>query len=145
MNYKQPESVLVVIYARSSGKVLMLQRRDDPDFWQSVTGSLEGGESPLHATLREVKEETGIDICGENLNLHDCQRYIEFELFEQFRSRYAPGTTHNKEHWFSLVLPQERDLVITEHHAWRWLDAVKAARLTKSWNNRQAIKELVVH
>ncbi|PVF13341.1 dihydroneopterin triphosphate diphosphatase, partial [Yersinia pestis] len=35
MNYKRPESVLVVIYAKSSGRVLMLQRRDDPDFWQS--------------------------------------------------------------------------------------------------------------
>lgn len=43
MNYKRPESVLVVIYANSSGRVLMLQRRDDPDFWQSVTGSLEEG------------------------------------------------------------------------------------------------------
>lgn len=43
MAYKRPESVLVVIYARQSGRVLMLQRRDDPDFWQSVTGSLEAG------------------------------------------------------------------------------------------------------
>ncbi len=38
MAYKRPESILVVIYARQSGRVLMLQRRDDPDFWQSVTG-----------------------------------------------------------------------------------------------------------
>lgn len=41
MTYKQPVSVLVVIYAKDTGRVLMLQRRDDPDFWQSVTGSLE--------------------------------------------------------------------------------------------------------
>lgn len=65
MNYKRPESVLVVIYAKSSGRVLMLQRRDDPDFWQSVTGSLEEGEAPLQTAQREVKEEVGIDILGE--------------------------------------------------------------------------------
>jgi 8-oxo-dGTP pyrophosphatase MutT (NUDIX family) len=34
---------LVVIYAEDTKRVLMLQRRDDPDFWQSVTGSLEEG------------------------------------------------------------------------------------------------------
>ncbi|SUB30560.1 dihydroneopterin triphosphate pyrophosphatase [Yersinia pseudotuberculosis] len=80
MNYKRPESVLVVIYAKSSGRVLMLQRRDDPDFWQSVTGSLEEGEAPLQTAQREVKEEVGIDILGENLVLLDCQRCVEFSL-----------------------------------------------------------------
>jgi len=39
MTYKQPVSVLVVIYAQDTKRVLMLQRRDDPNFWQSVTGS----------------------------------------------------------------------------------------------------------
>ncbi len=110
MNYKRPESVLVVIYAKSSGRVLMLQRRDDPDFWQSVTGSLEEGEAPLQTAQREVKEEVGIDILGENLVLLDCQRCVEFELFAHLRRRYAPGITRNKEHWFCLALPEERDI-----------------------------------
>ncbi|EIS18765.1 dihydroneopterin triphosphate diphosphatase, partial [Yersinia pestis] len=129
MNYKRPESVLVVIYAKSSGRVLMLQRRDDPDFWQSVTGSLEEGEAPLQTAQREVKEEVGIDILGENLVLLDCQRCVEFELFAHLRRRYAPGITRNKEHWFCLALPEERDIVITEHLAYQWLDAAEAAGL----------------
>lgn len=41
MAYKRPVSALIVIYAQDTGLVLMLQRRDDPDFWQSVTGGLE--------------------------------------------------------------------------------------------------------
>lgn len=41
MSFKLPVSVLVVIYAKDTKRVLMLQRRDDPAFWQSVTGSLE--------------------------------------------------------------------------------------------------------
>ncbi|EIT30370.1 dihydroneopterin triphosphate pyrophosphatase domain protein, partial [Yersinia pestis PY-98] len=130
MNYKRPESVLVVIYAKSSGRVLMLQRRDDPDFWQSVTGSLEEGEAPLQTAQREVKEEVGIDILGENLVLLDCQRCVEFELFAHLRRRYAPGITRNKEHWFCLALPEERDIVITEHLAYQWLDAAEAGGLT---------------
>lgn len=109
MAYKRPESILVVIYARQSGRVLMLQRRDDPDFWQSVTGSLEEGESALHAAQREVKEEVGIDISGESLSLMDCQHCVEFELFAHLRHRYAPGVTRNLEHWFCLALPSERN------------------------------------
>ncbi|AOV97231.1 dihydroneopterin triphosphate diphosphatase [Edwardsiella hoshinae] len=143
MAYKRPESVLVVIYARQSGRVLMLQRRDDPDFWQSVTGSLEAGESAPQAAQREVKEEVGIDIVDEHLTLTDCQRCVEFELFAHLRRRYAPGVTRNLEHWFCLALPDERVIPLSEHLAYRWMDAAAAAGLTKSWSNRQAIEQFV--
>jgi dATP pyrophosphohydrolase len=53
MQYKRPISVLVVIYAQDTKRVLMLQRCDDPDFWQSVTGSLEEGKP--HCRLPCVK------------------------------------------------------------------------------------------
>ncbi|MDQ0628694.1 8-oxo-dGTP pyrophosphatase MutT (NUDIX family) [Pantoea agglomerans] len=90
MGYKHPVSVLVVISARDTGRVLMLQRRDDPTFWQSVTGSLEAGESPLATACREVNEEIGIDVLAERLEVEDCQRQIDFEIFPHFRHRYAP-------------------------------------------------------
>ncbi|ETS30933.1 dihydroneopterin triphosphate diphosphatase [Photorhabdus temperata] len=145
MAYKRPESVLVVIYAFSSRRVLMLQRRDDPDFWQSVTGSLDGDETPRETALREVQEEVGIDIIGENLELINCRRSLYYEIFTHLRHRYAPGVTRNKEYWFCLALPQERELLLTEHQAYQWLDADKAAKLTKSWSNRQAIEEFVIN
>ncbi|PRD14045.1 dihydroneopterin triphosphate diphosphatase [Pantoea coffeiphila] len=144
MTFKHPVSVLVVIYAQDTGRVLMLQRRDDVDFWQSVTGSQDPGESLADTARREVWEETGIDINAGQFTLVDCQRHIEFEIFAHFRHRYAPGTTHNREHWFTLALPTEKDIVLSEHLAFRWLDAAEAAALTKSWSNRQAIEEFVV-
>lgn len=58
-SFKRPESVLVIITAESSGNVLMLRRKDDPDFWQSVTGSLEDHEGAFETAMREVREETG--------------------------------------------------------------------------------------
>src|SRR5471032_1359883 len=145
MAWKRPVSVLIVIYARDSGRVLMMQRRDDPDFWQSVTGSLEGDETPVAAAKREVCEETGIDIDAERLTLLDCQRCVEFEIFSHLRHRYAPGVTRNTEYWFSLTLPSEREPVISEHLAFQWLSAPQAALLTKSWSNRQAIEEFVIY
>ena len=46
MSFKLSVSVLVVIYAEDTKRVLTLQRRDDPAFWQSVTGSLEAVGRP---------------------------------------------------------------------------------------------------
>ena len=100
MAYKRPVSVLVVIYAEDSKRELMLQRRDAPDFRQSVTGSLEEGESAPQAAAREVKEEVAIDVAREQLTLKDCQRTVEIEIFSHLRHRYAPGIERNTESWF---------------------------------------------
>ncbi|CAH6660823.1 dihydroneopterin triphosphate diphosphatase [Pseudocitrobacter vendiensis] len=145
MSFKRPVSILVVIYAEDTKRVLMLQRRDDPDFWQSVTGSVEEGESAPQAAAREVKEEVSVDIIAERLNLMDCQRTVEFEIFSHLRHRYAPGVMRNTESWFCLALPHEREIVFTEHLTYRWVNAVDAAALTKSWSNRQAIEEFVIN
>ena len=144
MAFKHPVSVLVVVYAKNTGRVLMLQRRDDTAFWQSVTGSQEPGESLADTARREVWEELAIDINAGQFTLVDCQRHIEFEIFAHFRHRYAPGTSHNLEHWFTLALPDECDIVLSEHLAFQWLDAADAAAITKSWSNRQAIEEFVI-
>ncbi|MDF3827433.1 MULTISPECIES: dihydroneopterin triphosphate diphosphatase [Pseudocitrobacter] len=145
MSFKRPVSILVVIYAEDTKRVLMLQRRDDPDFWQSVTGSVEEGETAPQAAAREVKEEVSVDIFAERLNLMDCQRTVEFEIFSHLRHRYAPGVMRNTESWFCLALPHEREIVFTEHLTYRWVNAVDAAALTKSWSNRQAIEEFVIN
>lgn len=140
-NYKNPHSVLVVIYAQNTGRVLMLQRQDDPQFWQSVTGTMEIGEQPAQTACREVKEEIGVDILAEKLPLVDCQQCVKFEIFPQFRYKYAPEITHCTEHWFLLALPTEIVPNLTEHLAYQWLNVEQAAALTKSPNNAAAIKQ----
>ena len=141
---KNNNTVLIIVYTENVNQILMLQRRDDPSFWQSVTGSLEENESPYQAAIREVKEETGIDIKRENLTLIDCYQSVEFEIFPHFRYKYAPNVTHCTEHWFLLPLPRECEPVLSEHSAYRWMSAEQAAQLTKSWNNRAAIEKYLV-
>lgn len=142
MQYKNPESVLVVIFCYTTQRCLMLQRQDDANFWQSVTGSLELGEAPYQTAVREVKEETNIDIIANHYQLIDTHFSIDFEIFPQFRHRYAPKVTTNKEHWFYLPLPSEVTPILTEHLAYQWLDFESAIKLTPSWNNKQAIKKI---
>ena len=64
--YKRPESVLLVI-ATLGGEFLMLERAQPAGFWQSVTGSLEPGESPRQAAGRELREEIGRASCRERV------------------------------------------------------------------------------
>ncbi|WP_392559976.1 dihydroneopterin triphosphate diphosphatase [Orbus mooreae] len=142
MKYKNPESVLVVIYCQTTKRCLMMQRQDDPSFWQSVTGSLEMGEKPYQTAIREVKEETGFDILRHAYPLIDIHYSIEFEIFPQFRHRYHPNVSTNREHWFYLLLPEESTPSLTEHLAYQWLSIEQAIVLTPSWNNRQAIEQI---
>lgn len=140
--YKNPESILVVIYCKQTLRVLMLQRKDDPNFWQSVTGSMEDNELPRDTAIREVFEETGINISGENLKLIDAKHTVEFEIFPQFRYRYAPEVKINKEHWFYLALNDEITPLLTEHLSYQWLTINSAANLTISPNNCEAISKI---
>jgi len=137
---RRPESVLIVIYT-ATGEFLLIERRKPAGFWQSVTGSLEWGETPGHAAMREVQEETGIE-SGELANLHFAQTY---EIWPSFGRVYAPGITHNLEHAFALRLPQRVPVILSEreHAQYRWLPATEALALVSSETNRAVIRRLM--
>ena len=54
--FRRPLSVLVAVYS-ADGHALLLRRSSPFDFWQSVTGSLDSGETHADAARREVIEE----------------------------------------------------------------------------------------
>ena len=141
-NHKLPESVLVVVHTPDY-QILLLERCQPCGFWQSVTGSLEAGETPFQTALRELGEETGLH--PDPQQLREWQRSHRFEIHAQWRDRYAPGVTHNTEHVFSLCLPAPRIVRLAphEHRAQRWLPAAEAARVVFSHTNREAIVDLV--
>jgi dATP pyrophosphohydrolase len=142
MSFKLPVSVLVVIHTADL-RVLLLERAARPGFWQSVTGSLDWPEEPLEgAAAREVLEETGIDAASGRL---ECWNVANtFEIYGQWRHRFAPGITHNTEHVFGLALPGRTAVRLApgEHVAFAWLPWREAAAKCFSWSNRDAIRLL---
>ena len=139
--FKRPVSVLVVIHTRDL-QVLLLERTAHPGYWQSVTGSQEDNESLDETARREVEEETGITINPDSL--HDWQQTNVYEIFPEWRHRYAPGVTHNTEHVFSLQLDTPCPIRVApgEHLAYRWLPWHEAAQQCFSSSNRDAILAL---
>ncbi|WP_018606457.1 dihydroneopterin triphosphate diphosphatase [Uliginosibacterium gangwonense] len=136
--FKKPESVLVVIHTLNL-QILLIERARHPGYWQSVTGSLEEGESPFQAAQRELEEETGLiasadSLCEWNISNH-------FEILPLWRERYAPDVTHNLEHVFSFCIPDTVPvrLASAEHRDQCWLPWQEAATRCFSWTNHDAI------
>lgn len=142
MRYKQPVSALVIVYTRDL-RVLLIERADFPDHWQSVTGSREPGEALSATAVRELFEETGIEAARHG-GIADWQMANEYEIYPKWRHRYPPGTTHNTEHVFGLQVPDPVSVRLAprEHLASAWLPWQDAARKVFSWTNRNAILAL---
>ena len=142
---KIPISVLVVIY-KSNGDVLLIERADRTSFWQSVTGSLDALDEDLAlAAAREVFEETGIAVDQLPKDaLQNMHHQIEYQIYPDWRFRYAPGVTSNVEHWFALQVPDDTpvNLAPREHVAYEWLPYVEAAKKCFSPSNGEAILKL---
>jgi dATP pyrophosphohydrolase len=142
MHYKLPVSALVVVYTPDL-RVLLLERADYPEHWQSVTGSQEPGETLLATATRELREETGIDAVVFG-GVTDWHLSNVFDIYPKWRHRYPPGTTHNTEHVFGLAVPERVPVALAprEHLRHVWLPWPDAAAKCFSWTNRAAIEAL---
>ena len=145
--FKIPESVLVVIHTPTL-EVLLIERADRPGYWQSVTGSKDTpGEAQVETAVREVAEETGIEIGGPRVPLaalRDWGLENVYEIYPVWRHRYAAGVTHNTEHVFGLTVP--RDIAVRlaprEHLRHVWLPWREAADRCFSPSNAEAVLQL---
>ena len=145
MAFKIPESVLVVVHTPRLD-VLLLERADGGSWgswgaWQSVTGSREPDDPDLLATARrELLEETGLSVG----TLADWKLTNRYEIWPQWRARYAPEVTHNTEHVFGFLVdsPTVATLDPAEHVAQLWLPWQEAMAKVFSPTNCDAIRQL---
>ena len=85
MPYKQPYSVLVVVHTTDK-QVLLIERADFANGWQSVTGSREDNEDWRTTAIRELAEETGLNLTQGELvdweieNQDVCKRGIHMRV-----------------------------------------------------------------
>jgi len=137
---RRPVSVLVVVHA--GDLVLLLRRRAPFDFWQSITGSLNDGESHAAAACRELAEETGLSDEGV-LSFTGISR--QFAIDRRWRSKFAPGVVENVEFEWRYRLPSTMDIAPNsdEHSEFMWLPVAEAVAKVWSWTNRDALRGLL--
>lgn len=140
--FKRPESVLVILHD-AQGAVLLLQRADDPDFWQSVTGTIEWGEHPLMTAYREVEEETGLRLEQRQHPIVDCRTLNQYQIREEWWYRYGTTQVVNDEYVFIAQIPRDSVIQLTEHTDYQWLSKQCAAAKVWSPSNQSAIEQFV--
>ncbi|HQR38338.1 MAG TPA: dihydropteroate synthase [Blastocatellia bacterium] len=138
---KQPRSVQVIVSRELSGSreylLLLRRRRGVADFWQPVSGSLEGDESFAAAALRELGEETGLSPCAPLVDIGLVNR---FRIAEAWRDLYAADVTHNVQVAFAASVGDGAvTLDRSEHVDYRWSPHAEARELVLYEPNRRAI------
>lgn len=118
-----------------------MERKDWSGFWQSVTGSLEEGETPTDAAIRELFEETGLR--SSDGVLSDCDQINEYEIFTEFRHKYEPGQTRNREYVFTFRLKECTEVKLTEHVDYCWLTKEQAIAKAFTQTDKNAIARWV--
>lgn len=111
-----PEAIVAAIVTSRRG-LLITQRLDGVPPWGFVTGKIEPGESPADAAVREVKEETGLEVQhGEIIGqrLHPVTQRLVIYMTARM-ARGAPTEVFNGD--------------LTELTAVRWVNLAEAADL----------------
>jgi lipoyl(octanoyl) transferase len=148
----EAESVQVLLRTPEGTYLLLKRTEREGGFWQPVTGFIEPGESPVHAALREVREETGLDLTREGLSLEECARtgrgslpvlplpYIHaFALSVGDISDTPPFFV--REYSFLALIPSSSSIRVnpSEHDAFRFEDVATALSLVPWKGNRRAL------
>jgi len=111
-------------WIQKDNKFLVTRRSSTDSFlpltWDTPGGSLDFGEDPISAVIRETKEEAGLDVkVGKLIYCHN---------------QYYPN---NGQYWFALVYECEiiGDSVVTidpsEHDDYRWITLEELKTLPK--------------
>lgn len=108
----------------------MLRRNADRGgFWQPVTGAPLTGESDLDAAIREVREETGLDVSETIFPLDVRYRYrLDPVRTTHWEQLYGPGVTAIDVIAFAADIDESvPELNGVEHQGFRWLGYEDAA------------------
>ena len=122
-------------------EALLIKRADSNNLWQSVTGSLEWGESVDAAAVRELREETGLR--SASLRATGIRR--RYTIVDKWKARYHPNVVCNYETLFYCSLEARADICLnrSEHTDFIWTPLSEASKKVFFWTNRLAIKNLI--
>ena len=103
----------------ADGLILALERSDVPGAWQLPQGGLDADEEPYEAALREVAEETGLDVAQLDALGHHPD-LLAYELPQEMRSKKTGRG--QVQVWFYFVTPQKVLDLGDEFRDHRWIE-----------------------
>ncbi len=122
----------VVFYLNSEPKYLILHYNEG--HWDFPKGHIEEGEDALAAMIREVKEETGLDV--------DVVFGFSERIDYYFRARYDNHRLKHKIVDYFLAKAPSADVELShEHMGYEWLEYEHALGKITHANSRNVLKK----
>lgn len=116
------QQLVVGAVVQHDGKVLLLQRPED-DFmggiWELPSGKVEPGETLDQALIREVKEETGLDVAAARTYLGS----FDYESGSGKKSRQFN---------FAVDIASPEPVQLQEHDAYTWTALTEEPPVTEA-------------
>jgi 8-oxo-dGTP pyrophosphatase MutT (NUDIX family) len=138
-----------LITTKGTPKKILLHHHKKAGTWLQPGGHIEHTENPIEAVIREVKEETGLDISqyfptGEKTKESLSLPVPRFVLEEEI----AESATHPFHYHIDLLYHIEMDeqpvqLLEAESHAIGWFSKEEALQLPLFDNTKHMIEELL--
>ncbi len=139
---RQPVNVHVFLYRKNAAgdyEYAMLQRSDNPLYWQGVAGGVEEGETIEQAARREAHEEAGTPP-GLTLYPLESVSYLPATLFEE-QEEWGKDVVVTPMFYFGA--PYDGEITISEEHAaCRWCTFDEAEKLVYWHDQQKALWEL---
>ncbi len=116
-------------------------KRKDRKIWQFISGGGEDNENIIEAAIREVKEETGINV-KENIFKLDSICSIPADIFKNHEELWGKDCFVIPEYTFGLELKEDEIILSDEHLEFIWTDYKESINLLQYDSNRTALYEL---
>ena len=117
------------------GKFLAVRRTaaapSDPDKWDLPGGDLGFGEDAVKGIIREIKEETGLEV--KDLKPFDVESHIDEEGDFWVTIAYVANAI------------SDRVILSHEHNEFKWLTAEEFLRLESADKLKRFVKNLTAH
>lgn len=139
---RAPLQVLVILYKKEKDEILYgIGLRSTRNIWQFVAGGAEDKETPIEATVRELREETGINIKEEDLIVLDSKATIPVV---NVTGTYTWGKDVFviPEYAFAVDATSFQIKLSNEHTEFKWLEYNKAMDILTYDSNKSALWEL---
>lgn len=139
---RAPLQVLVILYKKEKDEILYgIGLRSTRNIWQFVAGGAEDKETPIEAAIRELSEETGINIKEEDLIVLDSKTTIPVV---NVTGTYTWGKDVFviPEYAFAVDATSFQIKLSNEHTEFKWLEYNKAMDILTYDSNKTALWEL---
>lgn len=128
---KKEKSCGAVIYKYENSKLYILLLKHNQGHWSFSKGHVENEETEKETALREIKEETNLDVCIDN-NF----RYL---------TTYSPKENTIKDVVYFVATPLNDDIKIQEKEISEisWYSAIEALDKITYDNDKQVLKKTI--